>query len=127
MRDFPQELLIPLLFAVFLLVQFLYKQLRNRALATQAHDVPQTEPHAAAVLEPTPAPAQAEPPRVRRIIKDFGAMVPASTAPASPPPRRHIGRFSRPGLMPDRRAIQSAIVISAILRPCHAHRPHQVE
>lgn len=128
MRDFPQELLIPLLFGAVLLVQFLYKQLRRRALLMQPQNVPQAETRAVAVPQAhTRSPAKAHPTEAPQAIEEL------RTVPTAPPPRassqnwRHAGRFSRLRLMHDRRAIQDAIVIATILRPCHARRPHEVE
>lgn len=42
-------------------------------------------------------------------------------------PMRRARRFSRAALMGDRRAVQDAVVIAAILRPCHAHKPYEMD
>lgn len=128
MRDFPQELFILLLFGAVLLVQFLYKQLRRRALLMQEQNVRQAETQAVAVPQvPTRSPAKADPTEAPQAIEESWAAQPARTARASSQICRHAGRFSRLRLMHDRRAVQDAIVIATILRPCHARRPHEVE
>ena len=128
MRDFPQELIIGLLFGVVLLVQFLFKQLRRKALSMQAQDTPQAEARpAAAPLASTRTPAQADPDEAPLAIEELRAVRHAPPARTSPQNWRHAGRFSRLRLMHDRRAVQDAIVIAAILRPCHARQPHEVE
>lgn len=127
MRGFPQELVIALIVGAVLLVQFLYKQLRKKAAALQVESESGTGTRAAPVpdvsdrAEPLPKQAQAaDPPTPGPAPR---AEPPAVTARASPSERPHPRRFSRAGLMPDRRAVQDAIVIAAVLRPCHAHRP----
>jgi len=52
---------------------------------------------------------------------------PAASADNAPYPRRRARRFSRAALMGDRRAVQDAVVLATILRPCHAHKPHGVD
>lgn len=128
MRGFPQEWVIALIFGAVLLVQFLYKQLRKKAAARQARAQSGTD------IQATPVPRKAGPtpmqPDTAGALKPVAAPRAAPTAPAGralPMAGSRRRRFSRPGLMPDRRAIQDAIVIAAILRPCHAHRPHDVE
>jgi len=49
MHSFPLELLIALFFGVFMLAQFLYGQLRRRALWMQAQNAPADDAPAAAV------------------------------------------------------------------------------
>lgn len=124
MRGFPQELLIPLIFGAVLLVQFLYKQLRRKAAAIQAETAPWTDAPVPQRADPRPMTAHAadapEPVEAPR------AAPAAMAARASPSAHPHPRRFSRPGLMPDRRAVQDAVVTAAILQPCRAHRPHDV-
>jgi len=127
----PQEIFVVLLFGAVLLVQFLYRQLRRKALAMQTRDEEQPEP--AAMPQPTsPMPERTS--RKGAGIAQRGELA-QGAAPASPGPpaaairtprtRHRAGRFSRTALMPDRSAVQSAIVIAAVLQPCHAHRPHE--
>jgi len=120
MRGFPQELVVVLIFGAVLLVQILYRALRRRAVLVQ----PELEPLAEA--ETVPVRYKAEP-KPSQAVEAPRATLPAVAARTSlrtaPRPRR----FSRQDLMPDRRAVQDAIVIAAILRPCHAERPHGVE
>jgi len=128
MRGFPQEWVIALIFGAVLLVQFLYKQLRKKAAARQAKAQSGTD------IQATPVPRKAGPTRmqadtadVSKPVEERRAAPAAAAAKVSPSAWPRPRRYSRPGLMPDRRAIQDAIVIAAILRPCHAHRPHDVE
>lgn len=128
MRGFPQEWVIALIFGAVLLVQFLYKQLRKKAAARQAQAQSGIENQATPVSrKASPTPMQADTAVALNPVAAPWAAPTAVAARALPLawPRRR--RFSRPGLMPDRRAVQDAIVIAAILRPCHAHRPHDVE
>lgn len=113
MRGLSQELVIGLIFGAILLVQFVYKQLRRKALASM-----QTEPGAEvppAAMVSTVAPAAAAP---------RPAAAPMRVAARTLPPAR---RYSRAALMPDRRAVQDAIVVAAILQPCHANRARDIE
>ena len=48
-----------------------------------------------------------------------------AAGPVDTLPRAH--RYSRAAPMPDRRAVQDAIVIAAVLQPCHANRARDVE
>jgi hypothetical protein len=98
-----------------------------------------------AVLVGTPVPQPPEPPTLKprtpvRAPAPAAASQPgmsnvsnASNAPRAPYaqnthyPRRRVYRFSRAALMGDRRAVQDAVVIAAVLRPCHAHQPYGTE
>jgi len=127
MRSFPLELLFALFFGVFMLAQFLYGQLRRRALLKQEQNTPPTEARATAVPLATvriTAPANLPKAQRREVLP---ATAPDAAARASPQIWRRTGRFSRLALMPDQRTIQDAIVIATILAPCHAQRPHEVE
>lgn len=117
MHDFPQELFIALLFGAVLLGQFLYKQLRRRALLMQAQNAPEAATRATAVpLARTRTPEPAGPVEAPTLLPN-----------AAPPARHRPRRFSRQGLLPDQRALQDAFVIATILGPCHAQRPHEFE
>lgn len=120
MRGLPQELLFALLFGAVLLVQLLYRALRRKAASMQ--EQPEAEvPPAAAASTPAPPDTDAHPAAAR-----MAAPTPAPTrvAPLTLP---RVRRYSRAALMPDRRAVQDAIVIAAILQPCHANRARDIE
>jgi len=122
MNSTPQELIFFLLFGAVLLLQLLYKHWRGKAEGMQAPGAPQ-EPDQATAAPPMPA-------RPFAPASTNGPQPTATPAPAvrlSPLVRRRQRRFSRADLMPDRRAVQDAIVIAAILSPCHAQRPHGTE
>ncbi len=111
MRGLSQELVIVLIFGAILLAQFLYKQLRRKAASMQ-EELEAEEPPVA--VAPAVMPAAA--PRA--------VAAPKRVAPRAAPRAR---RYSRAALMPDRRAVQDAIVIAATLQPCHANRARDIE
>jgi hypothetical protein len=117
MRDISPELMIALVFGAILLVRFLYRLLRDRAKAMQRQVAPEHQPAAVASTPPDAAP---------RVIGAPGAALPPASTRISPRALPRARRFSRAGLMPDRRAMQDAIVVATILEPCHAHRAHDV-
>jgi len=122
MNSTPQELIFFLLFGAVLLLQLLYKHWRGKAEGMQAPGAPQEQEQATALpLAPARpyAPSGANEPQQ--------TATPAPAVRISPLVRRRQRRFSRADLMPDRRAVQDAIVIAAILSPCHAQRPHGIE
>jgi hypothetical protein len=128
MRSVPQEMLVTLIFGTVLLLQFLYKHLRRKVAAMQAQVEPQVSAEAAP-LPRTAEPAAAQAPAAGlpvpvRAPRSAPRITAALALPRSWPRHR---RLSRQSLMPDRRAVQHAIVTAAILRPCHAHRPHDVD
>ncbi len=127
MDKFPQELIFALIFGAVMLVQFLLKHLRKRGSVTEVEVEAETEaeegperdtgaqwPRAA---EAAPQPAQALP----------TLAVPAPPRAGLAPARREARRFSRRSLMGNRRAVQDAVVIAAILGPCRAYRPHDID
>jgi hypothetical protein len=120
MRGLPQELFVALLFGAAMLVQFLYRELRRKAASMQAQVELEARPvevaSAAAPDDAAPPPAAARPPAP--------PPAPKRLAVRTPPQAR---RFSRAALMPDRRAVQNAVVIAAILQPCHAQRTRDNE
>jgi len=76
---------------------------------------------------------EAEPGLARRAPRDvrpLPAAFPVRAVVAAPPravpapARRTARRFSRRALMGNRRAVQDAVVIAAILGPCRAYQPH---
>jgi hypothetical protein len=117
MRGFPLELVFfALIVGTVLLVRFLYKQLRRKAASVKAEaEIPAASlPLRVAIKQAATAQPDAAAPRAR-------------SAQVLPLARTRARRFSRAALMPDRRAVQAAVVIAAILQPCHAHRPHNVD
>ena len=126
MSDLPREIVFLLLIGAFWLVQFLWNQ-RGRPFPPPAPDEaaepPEDEP-----VPPRRVPAASEVPRTAPS---------AQVAPMTPwvPPKRAapaaaksaLRRYSRQALLADRRALQDGIVIAAILQPCRAHRPYDVE
>lgn len=115
MRGLSLELFFVLIFGAILLVQFLYRQLRRKAASMQAEHEAEVPPAAVASRV---VPAAATP---RHVAAPMAA-TPMRLAPRTLPRAR---RYSRDALMPDRRAVQDAIVIAAILQPCHANRARE--
>jgi uncharacterized membrane protein len=121
-----QELIFALILGAIMLVQFLLKRLRKRVRSAEAEadfeaeadegpqpDTVAQRPGAAAV----PQPVQALPARP--------APAPPRIAPA--PAQREARRFSRRSLLGSRRLVQDGVVIAAILGPCRAYRPHDID
>jgi len=135
MSSFPQELVVVLIFGTVLLAQFLFRQLRRRAALVQAELEPQARAQAASaaaatavLLKAEPKPAQANAVGLTQAVRaPRAAPVAAETYASHRPRSQHSRRFSRRNLMADRRAIQDAIVIAAIMQPCHAQRPYTVD
>lgn len=127
MNGLTQEAFLALMVGVAFLAQFLFRYLRQKAEETRPPVPPEEGPHSTSTPEPFSTARVKRPANSRAVYKpveDLSA-VPSSVADnvsqiALARPRR----FSRAGLMPDRRAVQDAVVIAAILQPCHAHRPH---
>ena len=126
MGPIPEDLIVFLFFAAFVLVQILRSRRRSKARRAQAEPVAPTptdiQPPSETVAE-TPVqipwtPAQVEGPRSKPALR-AGQML--------PPARPQAGRFSRRNLMGDRRSLQKAIVVATILGPCLAHRPRETE
>lgn len=138
MRDFPQELVFALVFGAVWLAQLVYRLVRRKAenLPSDAEPVPVPEPAPEAETDIRPPPARPRPDRLTEQARAVAArpqpVDTARTAPAAAtvrtvamarPPAR---RFSKAALMPDRRAVQDAVVIAAIMQPCHAQRQRNV-
>jgi len=130
MGPIPEDLIVLLLFGAFVLVQILRRRRRSKARRAKVEPVAATpvDLHTQAVPDPVAAaetsvqlpwtPTLVEGPRQRVV-----ARAPSEHAPVRPPPRR----FSRRALMGDRRSLQDAFVAVAVLGPCRAHRPHDME
>jgi hypothetical protein len=119
-------------FGAVVLAQFFFRQLRRRAALMQAELEPQARAQAeaaatatatAVLLKIEPKPAQTNAVGLPQAVQAPRASRVAAETYASRQPRR----FSRQNLMADRRAIQDAIVIAAIMQPCHAQRPYNVD
>jgi len=141
MSGFPQELVFVLVFGAIMLAQFLYRLLRGKAalmqaeLEQQAQTQAQTQAQAEAQAQAAAVllRAQRKPAQTEAVDSPQPALAPRATpvraltnAPL-PPRSQHPRRFSRLDLMPDRRGLQDAIVIAAIMQPCHAQRPYNVD
>jgi hypothetical protein len=132
----PEDLIVFLLFAAFVLVQILRSRRRGRRRSTRAEPVatgpadgetvaqaepepePQPEPVAATPAQPAWTPTLIEGPRPRPPAAELPGQV-----PAGPPARRPSYRR----LLRGRPALQDAIVVAAILGPCRAQRPREME
>ena len=128
MDKFPQELIFALIFGAVMLVQFLLKHLRKRGPLSEG----EVEAEAEAEAEETPErdtetqwPRAAEAPQPAQAVPTLA--VPAPPRASLVPARREARRFSRRSLMGNRRAVQDAVVIAAILGPCRAYRPHDID
>ena len=123
MGPIPEDLIVFLLFGLFVLIQIVRARQRKKARRAEpvvaAPAEADEEPVAAVPVPPMPwTPTliegpRATPPRVPRAS-------PAQT-------RLDATRFSRRRLMGDRRSLQDAIVIATILGPCLAQRPRDTE
>jgi len=100
-------LIIGLLLGAVLLPQLIMQFIRSKTAPMQYRR--STAPPALSTFLP-PAPAPADKPGMPR------------GAPAPQPHVRRPRRFSRARLLRNRSAVQDAVVIAAILEPCHAHR-----
>lgn len=139
MRDSLSELILFAIFGLALLFQMVLKFLRKKAAETQVgHDDVQTNPSPTPPLPMVLVPSgdtedertvTIEPPRQRPQSWERPVLMAPQpySAYAGRPMRRRVRRFSRAALMGDRRAVQDAVVIAAILRPCHAHKPYGVD
>ena len=123
MKNIPQEVIYVLIFAAILLFQYLMRRGARQepqdsaqdALALENSDEMPAETHEwgpAAPAASSLSRASVDP--LRR---------PESPTALSAAPRR---RFDRRSLMGNKREVQNAIVIAAILGPCRAFEPHEV-
>lgn len=126
MFGLPQELVIVVVFGAVLLIRLLYRGMRRKAASMQARVEQLVR------AEPAPAAAAAKAAATRVIAQPRSPRTPRSAPPAAAKPDaplspRRARRYTRAELMPDRRALQDAIVIAAILQPCHAQRARDVD
>jgi hypothetical protein len=129
MGGIPEELIFILIFTVVWLLQFLRRQRRRKAPPARAAERDaegEVEVEAPAEARPRPAP---QPPAFTPNLAEGPRRAPAQLDRAAPPSpvRQTARRYSRSALMGDRRAVQDAIVVAAILQPCRAHRPYGAE
>ena len=122
MKNFPLELLLVLFVLAVALVQFLLKlrRARRQSPLESAQDEIRLD-------VPEPAWGRAPPtPPVRSVPSAPGIRFGRSAAATAsiPPPR---GRFARRALMGNRRGMQNAIVIAAIVGPCRALDPYDIQ
>ena len=120
MKDLPVELLYLIVFAVIVLFQLL-----TRRLAQPRRQEPEPDEGTEEYFEELSAP-QAP---VNEIREPVPAPTPSvghvgRTEAPSVPPARALRRFSRRSLLGDKRDVQNAIVIAAIVGPCRAFEPH---
>lgn len=127
MDRFPQELIFALIFGAIMLVQFLFERLRKRGPLAETETETENESEIEVESEPGTGalgPMVAEVPQPVQALPIWSAPVPRA-APA--PAVRAARRFSRRSLMGNRRAVQDAMVIAAILGPCRAYQPHDID
>jgi hypothetical protein len=126
----PQELYFALIFGAVLLVQFLYKQVRKRPEWMQApgglEDSVDAGQPPSAPERTLPQARSTERPRAYFPATPSTPMIAAAQRTAYRA-GGHSRRFSRFSLIPDRRAVQDAVVIATLLGPCHALRRHGSE
>ncbi len=115
MNSFPTELIYVLVFGAILLFQYVMKRFGPQ----QQPQFPQDE-RVAEIPEQAQATPETSWVSAASDIR-FGRSV--TTSAAAPLPER---RFSRRALMGNKRDVQNAIVIAAILGPCRAFEPHDI-
>lgn len=127
MKSFPPELIYVLIFAAIMLFQFMMKKLERKARQeqegqpAQQDSIPE-EYVARTYEEPAETAAPSAPPSVPKLAARH--FVRTDATKAAPPLSRR--RFSRGSLMGNRRDVQNAMVIAAILGPCRAFEPHDI-
>lgn len=122
-----QETFFALIVGTVFFVQFLFKQLRRKAEEMRPEAQPEADTQSASTPAPllvnrlgTPATASDAYNAAEELRTIPPTVVPTDSRVAGPRRRR----FSRQALMPDRRAVQDAVVISTIFQSCHALKPH---
>lgn len=123
MKSFPPELLFVLFFLVVALIQFFLKTRRARR-----QPPPESAEDEARLEAPEPAweGAQAASPSPARSSPSVSEIRFGRSAVATAPIPLPSGRFARRLLMGNRRAMQNAIVVAAIVGPCRALEPHDI-
>lgn len=115
MNSFPTELIYVLVFGAILLFQYVMKRFgpQQQPQSPQDEPVPEIPQQEQAIPETSWASTASD-------IRFGRSGAPSASAPLA---RR---RFSRRALMGNKRDVQNAIVIAAILGPCRAFEPHDV-
>ena len=123
MGPIPEDLIIFLIFGLFVLIQIVRARRRKKAR--------RAEPVVAAPAEIDEQPVAAVPapsmPWTPTLIEGPRTTPPRVPRTGPAPARRDARRFSRRRLMGDRRLLQDAIVIATIIGPCLAQRPRDTE
>lgn len=120
MKGLPPELVYLIIFAVIVLFQLLTRRRAQPAPREPEPDVEEEEDFEEASTPQAP---------VREILAPVPASAPSvghfgrTEVPSVPPPRAQ-RRFSRQSLFGNKRDVQNAIVIAAIVGPCRAFEPH---
>jgi len=122
MGPIPEDLIVFLIFGLFVLVQIVRAQRRKKA-------------RRAAVPPAAPVEAQAETDDTTPLPMPWIAEPVEPSRPQPPARARHLPtaaapdgqRFSRRRLLGDRRSLQDAIVVATVLGPCLAQRPRDRE
>ena len=115
MKGLPEELIYVLIFGAILLVQYLMKRFAPQLLPPSPQDEPDPE-----IAEQEQAAPEISPASAASDTRFGRSALPGASAAL---PQR---RFSRRALMGNRREVQNAIVIAAILGPCRAYEPHDI-
>jgi len=121
MKAFPPELLLVLFVLAIAVVQFILKLRRARP-----RPPPESVPDETPLEVPESAWTRAQPtPPVRSVpgVPEIRFGRSAAATVSIRPPR---GRFARSSLIGNRRDMQNAIVIAAIVGPCRALEPHDI-
>lgn len=122
MGPIPEDLIVFLLFGMFVLIQILRARRRKQARRGSASPDAPAEPEAEPVIAtPTPLPWTPEVFEGPRPKPPARARQSLSATPSG------ARRFSRRELLGDRRSLQDAIVAATILGPCLAQRPRDME
>ena len=115
MKGLPEELIYVLMFGVVLLLQYLMKRFGPQPQPPSPQEEPEPE-----IPEGEQAAPETSPVSAASDIRFGRSGAPGASAAF---PQR---RFSRRALMGNRRDVQNAVVIAAILGPCRAFEPHEV-
>lgn len=120
MKGFPTELIYALLFGAALLLNFVMQRVAKR----KQREVVQNEP----LPEEIPEEVWGHAPLTPYVMPEpvaVGAPARRAAAPTVPPARRG-RRFARRSLFANRRKVQDAFVVAAILGRCRADEPHDI-
>lgn len=122
MKGLPPELIYVLIFAAIIIFQFVMKRFGPQPPpeSAQPEELPQyPEEIEQEYQEQEYAPAAATLPSAA--AEHFGRR--EATVVPTPPARR---RFSPKALLANKRQVQNAVVLAAIIGPCRAYEPHDI-